>query len=133
MSEERPMTRLEAAARALWLLDGGCPYDELHPDEQADVMRDAKKVLDAAYPELTDGTHWIAPREATDAMIDAGRDVGPDAPYRVRETRLRWDAFRDAHLEEQDDIAAGLEALKELETATWDEVKDKLNLKDKPE
>lgn len=28
-------------------------------------------ILAAAYPELTAGTHWLAPREATDKMASA--------------------------------------------------------------
>ena len=39
-----------------------------------------------------------AMREATADMIDAGRDIGPDAPYGLSETIKRWQAMIDEAL-----------------------------------
>lgn len=84
--------RIEAAARVL--------RSDLDEVDGPLVRQMALQVLEAAYPELANGTAWLAPMGATPDMIDAGRDVGPDAPYGLGETRQRWAAFRDAFLQE---------------------------------
>lgn len=41
-----------------------------------------------------------AMREPTEAMVDTGRDVGPDRPYGAHETRATWSAMIDTALSE---------------------------------
>ncbi|KTE19733.1 hypothetical protein ATE67_13900 [Sphingopyxis sp. H050] len=41
-------------------------------------------------------------REASPDMIDAGRDVGADAPYGLAETREKWSVMIEAALIESD-------------------------------
>ena len=57
-----------------------------------DVVR---HVVDAAYPELAAGTHWIAPREMTREMEGA---VISAANREIEDT---WSAARDAYLKQE--------------------------------
>lgn len=77
--------RIEAAARAIIEIDWFVAEDQ---DRQAEA---AKIILEAAFPELASGSHWLAPREATEEMVHAmycayGADDQP------------WHAMRDAYL-----------------------------------
>lgn len=114
-------TLIEKAAKAMnyaeWsIVDGNDPeemaYFEEHWNDmvtEADSNRDdefargarakvtklrklAEAALSAAAPGLLDGTAWIAPWEATEAMIVASRW------YREDDGRVCWRDMRDAHL-----------------------------------
>lgn len=96
--------RLEAAARALcgkfW---SELDWRELSPKAK-EVYRDAgRAALAAAYPELSAGTHWLAPMEATDAMARAFLSIKssvPDDPRAGPTMAQAWRAARDAYLKE---------------------------------
>lgn len=75
------MTPLERAARAL--CKRNCGADDNWPI----WFNDARAVL-------------LAIREPSNEMIDAGRDVGPAAPYGLHEVRERWETMIDKALEE---------------------------------
>lgn len=115
-----PTERIERAAMALFAWSG----NDVHWNDAGKTVRDywidqAAKGLEAAYPELASGSHWLAPMEATQRM---------EAAYFAKINRTLfgdWRAMRDAYLEHQSDIQAGLDALKEPIAATWDQIKDK--------
>lgn len=70
---------LEPAARALLAFDSpGTDWDDLSPDDRETYLDGAKRIVEARYPELTEGSHWIAPRTPTDAMLNAGCDLIDD-------------------------------------------------------
>lgn len=90
-----PDERLEAAARALcgkfW---SELAWRDLSPRAQ-EVYRDAaREALAAAYPELSAGTHWLAPMRMTAGMESAVIDA---ANGDMEDT---WRAARDAYLKE---------------------------------
>ena len=105
-----PDERLEAVARALWAQDdAGFPrFTQQHWEEGTALARSAylaraKAALSAAYPELSAGTHWLAPREATDAMARAFLSIKssvPDDPRAGPTMAQAWTAARDAYLKE---------------------------------
>ena len=128
-----PDERLEAAARA-WLEHCDSVFPTSLPGRWEDVaamlrnayLGRAKTALAAAYPELTAGTHWLAPREMTremaaDSLAAMVRDIAdrvgpppPDTPENAfkrgliigacsrttYELRAAWSAARDAYLRE---------------------------------
>jgi hypothetical protein len=77
--------RIKAAARAI-LAAVPSGYG-MTPAEAAAY---SERGVAAAYPELAAGTHWLAPMEVTEGMIEAGQ----------MEARWedRWQAMRDAYL-----------------------------------
>lgn len=59
-------------------------------------------ILAVAYPELTAGTHWLAPREMTPEMVKAAEDRDdwfPDGMGNAS-AESHWSAARDAYLRE---------------------------------
>lgn len=91
--------RIEAAAKATWDLENPLERKAFHdtaPEVQAVYREEAERVLRGAFPELFDGTGWIAPWDATDAMHGAfhracdenGQVLMPHG----------WRVLRDAHL-----------------------------------
>ena len=54
----------------------------------------AEQIIEA----LAEAGFVIVPREPSAGMIEAGRNVGPDAPYGVSETAKRWRAMVDEAL-----------------------------------
>ena len=83
--------RIEAAAREL--VTDWATIDAPTPQQLEYAHKRAGEILAAAYPELANGTAWLAPMEATDEMLEAARGAWswPDA----------WTAMRDAHLKAQ--------------------------------
>lgn len=66
-----------------------------------------KAMLDAAYPELTNGTAWIAPTTPTATMEDAHFQAHADAKTVFAEVSEIWAAMRDAYLQDQPKDKAG--------------------------
>lgn len=111
-----PPNRIEAAARAICqegvVVNGvwRCQRDTM---ACRDCRDEAAAAITAAYPELANGTAWLAPMEATGGMQAAGRDyVGQWLPEgRVAKpvtdqwqiARETWSAMRDAFLQEPKD------------------------------
>lgn len=85
--------RIEAAARAMWG-EAFIARIKRRPGNGKSFFGDIERAIDAAYPELADGTAWVAPWEATGEMLNAVRKVWDD------DTRLAaaYPAMRDAHL-----------------------------------
>lgn len=100
-----PDERLEAAARA-WLEHCDSVLPTSLPGRWEDVaamlrnayLGRAKTALAAAYPELTAGTHWLAPMEMTKGMVKAVYDKF--AALNVVYPEDAWSAARDAYLKE---------------------------------
>lgn len=89
--------RIEAAARAI---DPDAWHD-VHPAQQR--MMDLRKIkargraaqaVAAFYPELANGTAWLAPMEATEGMIAGSHWV------HSADGRQCWAEMRDAFLQE---------------------------------
>lgn len=85
------MRMLERVAIAICKADDNstrhpCECDGLDGTECADMLAAARLAITAM-------------REPDGDMVDAGRDVGPDAPYGAGETRERWRAMIDAALD----------------------------------
>lgn len=81
---------------------GKCP--DCDDQEDLAVLR-SMRVVQAAFPELfTDPpSAWVAPWEATEAMLDAGtEDMGMEAMLGAADAKFRTDgsymAMRDSHL-----------------------------------
>lgn len=131
-----PPSRIQAAARAMARAD----VPEYDDDEfeafwgasghyRKAQVKAALAALTAAYPGLASGEAWVAPHEATVSMVEAAdgeREWG-------RHTLSVYRVMREAYLTEQSDIAAALEALKEPEAGTLDEVLAEVGInKEKP-
>lgn len=133
--------RIEAAAEALYearnsytpgyvRLTTGYeprPWAEVPDRIKASWRRLAIPTIDAAYPEIAAGTHWIAPREMTESMAAAGTiamtldierrsgPLPPDTPENAFsrglivggcsrssiEVSAAWSAARDAYLKQE--------------------------------
>lgn len=121
--------RIEAAARVMWLAycdtlgwpNGQPTWDEItawgpiRPDTShavklmmahRDLIREqAEMALAAAYPELANGTAWLAPMEATEEMFLAYvlSEVSFCGEHQTYENSCKfgWSAMRDAHLKAQ--------------------------------
>ncbi len=85
--------RIEAAARALGPTG-------LSPERERAW---AEEILTASYPELANGTAWLAPRVPTDAMLSAGSDMIDDPSSHAVDAV--YTAMRDAFLQEPKDNA----------------------------
>ncbi len=83
-------TMREAVARAIGVALGDDP--EREGGEPITPYLDA---ADAAIRTVLERL-----REPSGDVIDAGRDVGPDAPYGVSETREKWITMLDAAVRE---------------------------------
>lgn len=80
---------VERVATAIWALyrHTDCnEYDQLAPHAKHTADEMARAAIEAM-------------REPTADMVDAGRDVGPDAPYGLSETIKRWEAMINAALD----------------------------------
>lgn len=99
-----PDERLEAAARAAWEWDDqGFPercrqkWEEGTQLARATYVARAEAALAAAYPELTAGTHWLAPMEMMEAAARAiceldPQSPGPDEPIMIGSKRAKaWE------------------------------------------
>lgn len=100
-----PDERQEAAARAAWEWQEALriSWDGLGEHSKTLLLAKAKVTLAAAYPELSAGTHWLAPMEATDAMARAFLSIKssvPDDPRAGPTMAQAWTAARDAYLKE---------------------------------
>lgn len=124
--------RIEAIARAIapkaWATVGQVGADTLaNQNRRTASIRHARAAINAAYPELAAGTHWIAPREMTREMADKGTvamtlDIArrsgpllPDTPENAFsrglivggcsrssiELKAAWSAARDAYLKQE--------------------------------
>lgn len=97
-----PSDRIEAAARARYERDeimhrGGTPWEKLGHFAKQYRHMEAALDLAAAYPELTNGTAWIAPISPTIAMMAAMDDEREQG----RHAQAIYDAMRDAYLQDQ--------------------------------
>lgn len=109
-----PSDRIEAAARAMAAFDDE-EFDDMYPSAQGSYRRLAKAALASAYPELTNGTAWIAPMQATEAMAkhaegytDFGRTAVVDTLERViKEWQMAFSLMRDAYPHDQPKDRAG--------------------------
>jgi hypothetical protein len=105
-----PVRAVELARLILERLAGGGSYQpsnsELHllattvierTKEPSDWLGNSKPpALEAA---LADGTHWLAPMEPTEAMIDAGDDKDDFSPGgSCASAETHWTAMRDQYL-----------------------------------
>jgi hypothetical protein len=102
--------RIEAAARAM----ARAEFPEYDDDEfevfwsasegayTRQERKAARAAIAAAYPELAAGTHWLAPMEATEGMIEAGGRVVAQFDRRFDmgdgTAEDAWAAMRDAYL-----------------------------------
>lgn len=59
--------RIEAAARAYYAEE----WDYASEPGKEKARGRIRRAIDAAYPELGAVTHWVAPMEATEEMLDA--------------------------------------------------------------
>lgn len=122
-----PPARIEAAARAMWFeycdtlgwpngqptwdeivawgpIEPGTPRGVRSMMEHRDLIRaQAEAALATAYPELASGEAWVAPREATEAMIEesygwtmsemgtaeGGKDSAAECYRAMREAHLK--------------------------------------------
>jgi hypothetical protein len=60
--------RIEAAARAVYrskLFSGNVAWEDLSEGHRSNLMVEATGYLAAAYPELANGTAWLAPMDPT--------------------------------------------------------------------
>ena len=89
------MDRIERAARAAEDIAVGDANGRL-----MNPVEVAKAVLAAAYPELHSDppTAWLAPMEATEAMLHARGDPYEETVVDSMECELIWEAMRDAYL-----------------------------------
>ena len=106
-----PTDRIERAARAMYFAQNSIMHDhERHwRNSNQELWRDiAKATITAAFPELfsTPPTHWLAPIEATEAMLEEAYgwfvtdDLSTPEGAR-RDAGHCWDEMRNAHLKEQ--------------------------------
>lgn len=87
--------RIEAAAKAMVKL---CTGRLASTSRLPTRIEEAQAALRAAFPELFSSppTHWLAPWEASDEMIEASyRDDFPREPASIGE---KWVLMRTAHL-----------------------------------
>lgn len=77
------MSLQEKVARALLASESGneLAWDSLDLITRGAFLRDAQAAIAAVLDAL---------RDCPPDVIDAGRDVGPDAPYGLVETREKW-------------------------------------------
>lgn len=96
-----PDERLEAAARAAWEWQEAprISWDGLGEHSKTLLLAKAKVTLAAAYPELSAGTHWLAPMEMTEGMVRAVDDAD-SATSLFLYPENAWIAARDAYLKE---------------------------------
>ena len=88
-----PPNRIEAAARALAENDEN-DWAELSAAVHKSYRGHARAALTAAYPELANGTAWVAPMQANLDMWNAARDAMDEF------TTDPMTAMRDAFLQE---------------------------------
>lgn len=81
--------RIAAAARYMFA-DYHGPLERVPEERRRKMLVEAKRLLQASFPELFDGSGWIAPVEMTAPMYAAAR--GWEYPDDA------WAAARDAHL-----------------------------------
>ena len=103
--------RIEAAARAMAVADGYAWGRMTRAYRDVYVTR-ARFICDTAYPELANGTAWLAPMDPSDAMYTAAGntlshfsgDYGDYNEYFERsQVDKLWPAMRDAHLKADED------------------------------
>lgn len=84
--------RVEAAKRAIL-----CRYGNM-TEKEAELL--ARMALHAGVPEFHGDkpTHWLAPWEITDDMIDAVDRIGGDDDPGWWISDYEWDRIRDAYL-----------------------------------
>jgi hypothetical protein len=91
-------SRLDAVARALGPLSISFPHlsEEAKATAAFAERAYAKAVISAAFPELAERTHWIAPMEPTKEMATAMETLDKGPP--TRRWHWVWQVMRDAHL-----------------------------------
>jgi len=86
---------------------GGTPWEKLGYFAKQYRNLEAQLDLAAAYPELANGTAWIAPRSTTEDMLLAGRDAlrlpSRDHVSAADHVQKIYCAMRDAFLQEPKD------------------------------
>lgn len=97
-----PPNRIEAAARAMADIDEN-EWDELSAAAKTSYRGLAIRGIAGAYPELANGTAWLAPTTPTTAMEDAHFQAHADAKTVLAEVPAIWSAMRDAFLQEPKD------------------------------
>lgn len=93
--------RVEKAAKAIyeWVHPAASSWDKEGPTVRGDYTEAGRAVIAKVFPELLDGTGWIAPWEATEAMANAGcRSAIDDLEPTNPEMEIFYRAMRDAHL-----------------------------------
>ena len=96
--------RIEAAARAILAVADGYAWGRMTRAYRDVYVTRARFICDTAYPELANGTAWLAPMEATEEMLRATLADRPFADCGGRERRdfdEEWAIARDAHLKSQ--------------------------------